>query len=479
MSDEEEPAPEVRHRIDEVFERQRRHRTAMAQTTASRRKERIRRILGWTKQHKDAIRRAGYEDFRKPAIEVDLTEIFPVLQEGDHAVGAVKRWMKPKKVRRTRALLTTRAEIRYEPKGLSLIISPWNYPFNLTVVPLISALAAGCPSILKPSEMTPATSALMARMVGELFDDEEVALIEGEVDVARYLLEKPFEHVFFTGSPQVGKIVMKAAAENLANVTLELGGKSPVVVDRSAHVVDAAKKIVWGKWVNQGQTCIAPDYLLVHEDLHDDLLAELGRQIGRFYGQSAEERRASPDLARIVDERHFRRLREMLDESVEAGARVAFGGHRDEEDLYLEPTLLDGVPLDAPAMREEIFGPILPVLSYAATGEALELIRSKEKPLALYVFSRDSAVTEEILSGTSAGGTCVNDVAIHFLHPNLPFGGTGHSGHGSYHGRHGFEAFSHQRSVLHHHRWSGLKLMAPPYDRLARFLSKLTLRFLR
>lgn len=479
MSDPEEPAEEVRRRIDAVFERQRRHRTAMARTTAADRKERIRRIVRWTKKNKDAIRQAGHEDFRKPAIEVDLTEIFPVLQEGDHAVAGLKRWMKPKKVRRTRALLSARAEIRYEPKGVSLIVSPWNYPFNLTVVPLISALAAGCPAILKPSEMTPASSALMARMVGELFDDEEVALVEGEVDVAQYLLHKPFEHVFFTGSPQVGKIVMKAAAENLANVTLELGGKSPVVVDRSAHVVDAAKKIVWGKWVNQGQTCIAPDYLLVHEDLHDDLLAELGRQVGRFYGKSTEERRESPDLARIVNERHFRRLRELLDDSVEAGARVAFGGHADEEDLYMEPTLLDRVPLEAPAMQEEIFGPILPVLSYGTTEDALELIRSKEKPLALYVFSRDGGVTEEILAGTSAGGTCVNDVAIHFLHPNLPFGGTGHSGHGSYHGRHGFEAFSHQRSVLHHHRWSGLKLMAPPYDRLSRFLSKLTMRFLR
>lgn len=468
----------VSPRIDDVFARQRARRDAMAATGADERIELIRRIERWTEAHADEIRQAGAEDFSKPSTEVDLTEIYPVLAEARHTARHLRRWMRGRRVPKTLAMASTGGRLRYEPRGVALIISPWNYPFNLTVGPLISALAAGNCVCLKPSEATPHMSALLARMVDELFDDDAVALFEGEADVAQALLAKPFDHVFFTGSPRVGKLVMKAAAEHLSSVTLELGGKSPVIVDRTAHLEDAAEKIVWGKFMNQGQTCIAPDYLLVHRDRKEALVEALTRQIQRAYGETPEARRSSPDLARLVDDRHFQRVRRLLEGSLGMGARVASGGGLDEGSRYIEPTLLVDVPLDSPAMQEEIFGPLLPILPYDDLGEALGVVRGKEKPLALYVFSADRRFVRRVLDGTSAGGTCVNDVALHFLHPNLPFGGVNHSGHGSAHGVYGFRAFSHERGVLTHHRWSALKLMAPPYRGLAKRLVRLTLKYL-
>ncbi|MEM8933951.1 MAG: aldehyde dehydrogenase family protein, partial [Acidobacteriota bacterium] len=360
---------------------------------------------------------------------------------------------------------------------VSLIISPWNYPFNLTVCPLISSIAAGNATILKPSESTPHTSALMREMVAELFAEDEVALFEGEADVAQELLAQPFDHVFFTGSPAIGKLVMRAASEHLTTVTLELGGKSPVLVDRTAHLDDAAQKTVWGKFLNQGQTCIAPDYILVDRSVHDDFVAALSRTIETYYGADADARRSSPDLARIVNERHHRRLVSLLEQSVEQGARIAFGGAHDAETRWVEPTLLVDVPLDSPAMQEEIFGPILPVVPVDDLDGAIEVIRARSKPLALYAFG-NRRFTNAAIERTSAGGTCVNDVALHFLHANLPFGGVNHSGHGSCHGEWGFRAFSHERAVLKHHRWSALKFMAPPYSPNVQRLVDWTVKFL-
>lgn len=468
----------LRSRIDRIFQAQQDHRLAMAATTARERRERLQRIARWVKGHKKEIRKAQHDDFRKPPTEVDLTEIFPVLVEAKHAAKDVKKWMKPKRVSRSLALASASGKIYYEPRGTALIISPWNYPLNLTLCPLISALAAGCTAILKPSEMTPNTSRLMAQMVEELFPEEEVALFEGAADVAVELQKKPFDHVFFTGSPAIGKLVMKAAAEHLTTVTLELGGKSPAIVDRSAHLTDAAKKIVWGKFVNQGQTCIAPDYVLVHSDVHDRLVGEMKDQISAYYGKTSDKRQATPDLARIVNGRHFDRLQTLLDQSVAAGGKVIYGGTCDPDDRWIEPTLLADVPDDAPAMQEEIFGPILPIVPFDDLDEALSAVRSREKPLALYLFSTDGDVTQKVLGETSSGGSCVNDVALQFLHPNLPFGGVNHSGHGASHGHFGFKAFSHERAVLRHHRFSALKLMAPPYGSLQKLLTKLTVRFL-
>ncbi|MEL7059339.1 MAG: aldehyde dehydrogenase family protein [Acidobacteriota bacterium] len=467
-----------RERLDRIFELQRDHRWAMANSGPEQRIARIERISAWVDTHRDEIRAAGRTDFSKPAFEVDLTEIWPVLQEARHAMRHVEEWMRPERVRASPALATTRSWIVPEARGQALVIAPWNYPINLTLIPLISALAAGCCVVLKPSELVPAHSALLRQMIEELFDPSEVALFEGDAEVAQALLERPFEHVFFTGSTSIGRRVMQSAADHLATVTLELGGKSPVVLGDDAQLRDTAAKTVWGKFVNAGQTCIAPDYVLVPRARFDETVRVFSRAIGKAYGATDAARRRSRDLARIVNQRHFDRLEGLLARTRDAGAQVVFGGETDRASRYVAPTLLVDVPLDSPAMQEEIFGPILPLLPYDRLEDALEIIRARPKPLALYVFG-SRRFARDVIGKTSAGGTCINDVALHFLHPRLPFGGVNHSGHGASHGRAGFDAFSHRRAVLKHHRWSALKLMAPPYGRLARLLGKATLRFLR
>lgn len=462
--------------IAEVFGQQQASRARLAAEPAKARKRRIARILEWTEAHAGEVRQACHDDFRKPAAEVDLSEIYPVYSEARHALKHLSGWMKPRAVRPTLAMITTRSQLHYEPKGTTLVISPWNYPFNLTVCPLISALAAGNTVMLKPSELTPHVSALLARMVGELFPSDEVAIFEGGAGVSQELLALPFDHVFFTGSPKVGKIVMRAAAENLSGVTLELGGKSPVVIDASADVEDAAAKVVWGKFLNCGQTCIAPDYVLVHESRHDAFVAAARRHIERYYGAGTAERQASPDYARIVNRAHFSRLQQMFDASVAAGAKVAAGGHFDGEERFIDPTLLTGVSPGSPVMEDEIFGPLLPIRHFASLEAAIGEIRARPKPLALYVFG-DGAAARQVLAETSSGGACVNEVALHFLHANLPFGGVGNSGLGSSHGYYGFKAFSHERAVLRHNRFSLLKKMAPPYSGLAKKMIDLTLKY--
>ncbi len=302
--------------IAETFAAQQASRWRLAAEPARERKKRIARLLEWTETNADALRQACADDFRKPPAEVDLSELYPVYTEARHAKKHLAGWMKPKGVWPTLGLATTRSQLHYEPKGVCLVLSPWNYPFNLTICPLISAIAAGNAVMLKPSEMTPHVSALLARMIGELFPPDEVALFEGGLEVSQELLALPFDHIFFTGSPKVGKIVMKAAAENLSGVTLELGGKSPVIVDQSAHIEDAAAKVIWGKFLNCGQTCIAPDYVLVHQSKHDEFLAAARRYFEQFYGADAAARKKSPDYARIVNDAHFRRLQQMLEGSL-------------------------------------------------------------------------------------------------------------------------------------------------------------------
>jgi len=463
-------------KIAEVFEQQRASRARLAAEPASARRQRIRRLLDWTEAHAGEIRQAAWEDFRKPAAEVDLSEIYPVYVEAKHALRHLRSWMAPQRVWPTLAMFTTSSRLRYEPKGQALIISPWNYPFNLTICPLISAIAAGNAVMLKPSEMTPHVSALLARMIGELFPPDEVALFEGEASVAQELLALPFDHVFFTGSPRVGKVVMKAAAEHLASVTLELGGKSPVVIDASAHIEDAAAKVVWGKFINCGQTCIAPDYVLVHESKYQAFIEAATRCIGRYYGEKVAARQASTDYARIVNDAHFGRLQHLLVSSVAAGAKVASGGEVDPAERFIEPTLVVDAPNDSALLQEEIFGPILPIRPFKTLEAALAEINQRPKPLALYVFGNGEA-TRRVIAETSSGGACVNEVALHFLHANLPFGGVNNSGIGSSHGHYGFKAFSHEKAVLTHNRFSLLKLMAPPYQGLAKKLIDLTLRF--
>ena len=348
-------------------------------------------------------------------------------------------------------MLGNRAEIRYEPKGVALIISPWNYPFNLSAGPLVAALAAGNSAMLKPSEFTPNIAEYLSGLLGSVFDESEVAVIEGAVEASQMLLDLPFDHIFFTGSPQVGKIVASAASRNLASITLELGGKSPTIVDRTADITKAARRIAWGKFINNGQTCIAPDHAFVHEDVFDRFVNEFQKNVDDFYGKSIEARASSPSYCRIVNKKHFRRLSALVDEAVDAGARRLTLDMRDEDDLFMAPTLLDNVPPDCGLLKEEIFGPVLPLIRYEDLDDVVSDINARPKPLALYIYSQNREVTERLLKKIPSGDAVVNHNLIHFLHKRLPFGGIGNSGVGKAHGYHGFRAFSHERSIVTNH----------------------------
>lgn len=464
--------------IERVFAAQMENRYTIAATTAKERIAKLKRLLEAIYRRREDIRRALYQDFKKPAAEVDISEIFAVTQEIKHAIKHLKRWMKPQRVKPTLAMMTTRSYVRYEPKGVVLIIAPWNYPFNLIFGPLAAAIAAGNCAILKPSEFTPHTAALMKEMVKELFPENEVALFEGDKEVAEILLRRPFHHIFFTGSPAVGRIVMRAAAEHLAGVTLELGGKSPVIIDESAAVKDAVEKLTAEKFFNAGQTCIAPDYVFVHQRHYESFLKLLEAQIRSSYGQDEAAREASPYYARVINRGHFQRLSGMVEQALEAGARVAAGGKFNPEDNYLSPTVLTDLPEDTPLLQEEIFGPVLPVLPYEDLSAVLSFINARPKPLALYIFSRRKQNIERILANTSAGGGCINDSAVQFLHPNLPFGGINNSGFGNSHGFYGFRAFSHERAVLKQSLYSPFKLLSPPYTPRVQRLIDLVVKYL-
>ncbi|MFB3131434.1 MAG: aldehyde dehydrogenase family protein [Rhodothermales bacterium] len=468
----------VEEEVKRVFALQQAHRQPLRHTTAKERIRKLKRLHAALFEHRQAIRDALYADFHKAPEEVDLTEIFTVTTEIDHLAKHLRRWMKPKKVRTPLTLLGTTSEIRYEPKGVGLIISPWTYPINLTLRPLVGAIGAGCPVIIKPSEYTAHTSRLLKGMLASLFDEREVAVFEGDHTIAQALLKHPFDHIYFTGSPEVGKIVMKAAAEHLSSITLELGGKSPTIVDATANVEEAAAKIVFGKFTNKGQTCIAPDYVYVHETLHDAFVEALCHQIYAFYGEENEARASTADYARIVNDRHYERLRRLYEEALARGARTATGGTGIAEQRYLDPTVLTDVPLDARIMQEEIFGPVLPVLRFKTLDEVTDAINSRPKPLALYLFSNSKANIEQVLTNTSAGGTCVNDTLLHYLHPELPFGGTGNSGIGKGFGYSGFLAFSNERPVLRQRLKNGpFKHFYPPYGKKTRVLIDLLLKY--
>lgn len=456
--------------IERIYEAQQKHRAAVANTTAAQRIEKLRRLERALFTHRDEIRKAMWEDYRKPAEEVDLSEIYPVAGEARHAMRHLRKWMKPKRVRTRLALLGSTSRIVYEPKGVVLIIAPWNFPFNLTLSPLVSAIAAGNCAMIKPSELAPASAACMKRILAALFDENEVAVIEGDASIAQTLLAKKFDHIFFTGSPAVGRIVMKAASEHLTSVTLELGGKSPAIVDESANLDSAAKKIAWGKALNAGQACIAPDYVLVQETVRDAFLAKLREKFAALGDEGSR--------GILVNDRHASRVHRLLDTAIASGAEVFVGGTGEGREL--KPTVLTNVAPDAPVMQEEIFGPILPVLTYRDLDDAFAIIHQREKPLVLYVFSRAKEAIRRIVSRTRAGGTSINHTMIHFYQLELPFGGVGHSGVGKSHGFYGFEAFSNARGVLQQRLpFSAIELLFPPYGaKLQKFLIDFTVRWL-
>lgn len=443
------------------------------------RRQRLARLADWLLANRTAIQEALYQDFKKPPEETDLTEIWPSLTELRHTSRHLKKWLAPRAVGTPVALLGTRSWVQPEPKGVVLIIAPWNYPFYLALDPLASAIAAGNAVVVKPAEQTPATSALLRRLADELFRPDEVLVLEGGKEVASELLRLPWNHIFFTGSPQIGKIVMRAAAEHLSGLTLELGGKSPAIVDDSANLRDAAEKIVWGKFLNAGQTCVAPDYLLVQASVRDALVAELRRAIGRYYGADNEAIKASKSFARIVNAHHFARLAALLEDAEARGATVAQGGSFDEAQCYLEPTILTDVPAGAAILEEEIFGPLLPVLTFERLPEAAAYVNARLPPLAQYVFTTSAANRRYLLDTVAAGGAAINETIIQLAHPDLPFGGVGNSGLGKAHGHAGFLAFSNEKAVLRQRvGFTGIKQFYPPYTGRVRRLLGLLLRYL-
>ncbi|MGB5413429.1 MAG: aldehyde dehydrogenase family protein [Polyangiales bacterium] len=412
------------------------------------------------------ILEALHADLRKPAMEAFSSEIGFAISELRLARKNLARWMKPERVRTPWFAMPGRSYVYREPLGVSLIIAAWNYPFNLIVLPLIGAIAAGNCAALKPSELAPHVSALLAKWIPKYFDTKAIRVVEGGATETTALLQQNWDYIFYTGNGRVGRIVMEAAAQHLTPVTLELGGKSPCIVDESADLDTTAKRIVYGKFFNAGQTCVAPDYVLVHDRVHDALINRMVSTIREFYGDDPKQ---SADFGRIVNERHHVRLSRFLD-----GADIVTGGETDPSERYIAPTILKNVNEDDALMQEEIFGPILPVISFSSVDSAIGFVNRQAKPLALYLFSREREVQDRVLARTSAGGTAINHIWLHFGVPQLPFGGVGESGMGAYHGRHSFETFSHRRSVLKKPTLPDPPLIFPPYtSRTMRWLKKL------
>ncbi|NQV77679.1 MAG: aldehyde dehydrogenase family protein [Lutibacter sp.] len=461
--------------IQAIFNAQKANQFKVASLPISERKRKLKALKKAVEvTYRTLIQEALFKDMSKPKAEVDLTEIFPVTSEIKYALSHLNSWTRKQSVSTPIAFMGSSSSIQYEPKGVCLIISPWNFPLNLTIGPLVSAIAAGNTVIVKPSEMTPNISGVMKDLLASIFNEDEVATIEGAVQTSTDLLTLPFNHIFFTGAPSIGKIVMAAAAKHLTSVTLELGGKSPTIIDETASIKTAAKRIAWGKFVNAGQVCIAPDYLYVHESKQDELVTEFKKVVHTFYGDSANN---STNYAQIVNLSHKERVGIMLEEAKKEGAMVVCGGTIDAHSNYIEPTILTNVSMESSVMQNEIFGPILPIIPYKNISEVVAAINAKEKPLALYVYSKSKTNTNYILKNTRAGGTCINNNAIHFFNNNLPFGGSNNSGIGKSHGVFGFQEFSNARGVLKQHIPGALEMLMPPYTNFKETLINLTIKW--
>jgi len=464
----------MEEQIKSVFALQQQHKFGLRKTGAKTRIGKLRQLKQALENAEEEIFAALKSDLRKNRFETAVTELFFTYAEIDHAIKKLRSWMKPKLAGRTMSNLFASNKIYYEPKGVCMIIAPWNYPLQLIMSPLISAIAAGNCVILKPSELSAATAGIMSRLISNTFDPKEIACFEGDAEVSTELLKLPFDHIFFTGSTAIGKVVMEAAAKNLSSVTLELGGKSPAIVDETCDLQKAAEKIAWGKLVNAGQTCIAPDYILIKESKLADFEMHYKAAVQKMFFNEAEINKN--DYAKIINPKQFYRLNKLIEEALHDGAVLAFGGKSDEQDLTITPALLTSVAEDSAIMQEEIFGPILPVITYNNLQEAIDFVNRKEKPLALYIFSDNKQNQNKIITETSAGGTCVNDVLVHIGNPNLPFGGVNNSGIGSCHGIFGFKTFSHERAVVFQSKLGLTKMIYPPYGKkmgLLKWLKKL------
>jgi len=413
----------------------------------------------------EKILEALKKDLGKSDFEAYTSEVGFVLKSLDYTLKNIRNWAKTKKVRRPIFMPISKSYVKYEPHGTVLIIGPFNYPFQLIMEPLIGALAAGNTAIIKPSDKTPETVEILKEIIEEVFDKEHVDVVTGNREAVSELIHSDFDYIFFTGSVPVGKIVMEAASKNLTPVTLELGGKSPTIVHKDADIEKAAARIAWGKYYNAGQTCIAPDYIYVHEDVKDKLLEGLTKEIVDFYGA---EPLKSPDYGRIINHKEFNRLSDLIDDQ-----KLYFGGEKIEEKLKISPTILTNVTWDDDVMQEEIFGPILPVLTYNKISEVVNIIKDKPRPLSLYLFTEDKNLQKKIEDEVPFGGGCINDTISHVSSPRLPFGGTGNSGIGSYHGEESFITFSHKKSMMKKSTKFDIRYIYPPYKGKLGFIKKI------
>lgn len=411
------------------------------------------------------ILEALYQDFRKCEFESYVSEVGFVLEDLKHTIKHLRSWAKPESVSSPIVVAPAWARVYSVPFGVSLIISPWNYPFQLLIAPFVGALAAGNCAVLKPSELAPHTSRAIANLIRSVFPEEYVAVVEGGVATNTQLLEQKWDYIFFTGGTEVGRIVAQAAAKHLTPTTLELGGKSPCIVDKNADLTVAARRVVWGKYLNAGQTCVAPDYLLLDKTIEEPFLAKMKETVREFYGENPEQ---SPDYPRIINDRHFTRLAGYLGDG-----EIYVGGETNAAERYIAPTIMCNVAPDTRVMQDEIFGPILPVMTYSRVEEAIEFVNNRPRPLALYVFSEDKRIQRTVLENTISGGGCINDTVTHLTVPGLPFGGVGDSGIGGYHGKHSFDAFSHKRSILSKSTFGDIKLRYAPYAGKLSFLRKI------
>jgi aldehyde dehydrogenase (NAD+) len=462
--------------IIRIFNLQQRNKQKAKNATAGERKAKIKKLIDTIFACQEQIEQALHKDLRKAKVESDFTEIYTVLTEARFAISHLSEWMAEVEVETPLAMLGSSSKIIYEPKGTCLILSPWNYPFQLPLVTLVSCLAAGNTAIIKPSEYTPNTSAVLKMVINKAFDEADVAVIEGDHTVSSELLRLKWDHIHFTGSPAVGKVVMRAAAEYLTPVTLELGGKSPAIIDETANISAAAKKLTWGKWLNVGQTCIAPDYVLIHQSKKDEFVAKMKETLTHSFGADPH---ASPDMARIVNNKNLLRVKGLIDDAVKNGAKIEVGGEVVEEENYIAPTVLTNVALDSRVMQEEIFGPVLPIVTYKDINEAMALVNGKEKPLSLYIFSSSGKNQKYMLNNTTAGGTCINDNVIHITNPYLPFGGVNNSGIGKSTGHFGFKEFSNERAVLKAlHSGSVSTPLWFPYGKFGQLVTNFLMKYL-
>ncbi|HHX79619.1 MAG TPA: aldehyde dehydrogenase [Acholeplasmataceae bacterium] len=422
------------------------------------RAEQLKKLRKAILDHEEEILAALAQDLNKSAFEAYMTEIGIVLEEIRYILKRFKSWAKPKKVKTPLAQFPAKSKIYSEPYGVVLIMSPWNYPFQLTIAPLVGAIAAGNCALVKPSNYSPKTSEAIAKLIEKTFEPEYITVVLGGREANQDLLKQQFDYIFFTGGPTVGRLVMEAAAKHLTPISLELGGKSPCIVDESANIKLAAKRIIWGKFINAGQTCVAPDYVFVQKNVKEKLLEYMVKYIEKFFSEALREEYRFP---KIVNERHFNRLLGLME-----SGKIYYGGKSDSKLNRIEPTILDNVSWDSPIMQEEIFGPLLPILDFSDLNEVINKVNSRPKPLALYFFTTFKVKEKTILTSISHGGGCINDTIVHLATPYLPFGGVGESGIGNYHGKASFDTFSHKKSIMKKSNLIDIPFRYPPFKNL-------------